>query len=213
MKILDCVQRSPEWASARLGRLTGTCAADMLSTRKDKTEAAGRRNLRVRLALERVVGRSLESSYVSPAMQQGAEREADACGLYEAQTGLVLRTCGFVAHDELLAGYSPDGFIGDFEGIAECKCPLPATHMEYLRTGIIPGEYQKQVLHGLWITGARWCDWLSYCPEFPEPLQVKLIRVERNDFDVMTYGRAAEAFLAEVDREVASIYSLMPVAV
>src|SRR5262245_52635588 len=98
-------QRSPEWVALRLGRVTSSCAAEMLARLKDpKAEAAGRRNLRVRLTLERVTGRSLESAYVSPAMQQGIAREVDALTLYEGLTGRLLRPVGFVAHEELMAG-------------------------------------------------------------------------------------------------------------
>lgn len=210
MKIIACDQRTPEWMAARLGRLTGSVAADMLATRKDKKEAAPRRNLRVRLALERIVGRSLESDFVSPAMQAGIDREADACGIYEAVTGTILETVGFLAHDSLMAGASLDGYVNDFEGIVEVKCPLPATHLEYLRTGVVPEEYQPQVENNLWISGARWCDWLSYCPEFPEPLRVKLVRVSRADATIAAYELAATLFLSEVDREVEGIQALLP---
>ena len=201
-------QRSTEWFALRVGRLTSSCAAEMQATLKNGKETAGRRNLRVRLALERLVGRSLERDFVSPAMQQGIEREADACALYEGLTGRLLTEVGFVAHDTLLAGCSPDGVVDDFEGRVECKCPIPATHLDYLRTGLIPNEYQKQILHQLWITGARWCDWLSYCPDFPEALQTKLVRFHRDEAQMQAYELIVRMFLTEVERELADIEAL-----
>lgn len=213
MRIIDCEQRSDAWYQARIGKLTGTCAGDMLATRKDKKEAAGRRNLRMRLALERIIGHSLESDFVSAAMQQGVEREYDAGLLYEAERGVLLQPVGFCEHDELMAGCSPDGVVGDFEGIAEIKSPLPATHWDYLRTGVVPLEYQKQILHNLWITGAQWCDWLSYNPDFPEPLRVKLVRVARNNDEIAAYDELARVFLREVDEEFAAVQRLAMVAV
>lgn len=213
MKIINCAQRSDEWIAARLGRLTGSVAHEMLATRSDKTEAAGRRNLRVRLALERIVGRSLESDYVSPAMQQGIDREGDALAMYEAITGRVLDSVGFIQHDTMMAGCSPDGIVGSCEhGIVEAKCPTPAIHLEYLRTGEIPGKYQIQNQHNLWISGAPWLDWLSFCPEFPDPLRVKLVRVERNEKAIDAYALTASMFLTEVSREVESIRALAEVA-
>lgn len=194
-------QRTPEWMAVRLGKLTGSKAAAMLATIQ-KGEAAGRRNLRMQLVLERVTGKSHESGFVSPAMQQGTEREVDALALYEAVTGNLLQATGFVEHDLLPAGCSLDGHIGNFEGIAEVKSPLPATHWEYLKTGVVPGEYLKQIVHGLWITGAQWCDWLSYNPDFPVSLQSKLVRVVRDDAAVERYNTAARAFLLEVELEV-----------
>src|SRR3990167_1523599 len=121
MILHDVPQRSPEWMALRLGKVTSTCAAELCATLKSGAEAAGRRNLRVRLVLERLTGRSLESPYVSSAMQVGIEREADAQALYEALTGELLQTVGFVAHDTLQAGCSPDGYVGHFEGAVVVK--------------------------------------------------------------------------------------------
>ena len=200
--IIDAPQRSPEWFAARLGRLTGSRASDMLATLKSGGEAAGRRNLRVQLVLERVTGKSQENGYQSAAMTQGIEREVDACALYEALTGDVLTPTGFVAHTELLAGCSLDGHVGDFEGLIEVKSPIAATHLEYLTTDVIPGDYLKQIQHNLWITGAGWCDWLSFNPDFPAPLRAKLVRVERDNAAIKAYELLARVFLREVDTEV-----------
>lgn len=185
----------------------------MLATLKSgKGEAASRRNLRVQLALERVTGRSLDSGFQSKAMEQGIEREFDAALAYEALTGQFLTPTGFLSHYILRAGCSLDGHVGDFEGIIEIKSPIPATHLEYLRTGKIPGDYYSQVIHGLWISGAAWCDWMSYSPEFPEPLQVKLVRVERNEAEILAYELAVRLFLDEVDREVSAVVQMAEAA-
>lgn len=211
MIVHDVIQRSPAWRLVRLGRLTSSTADDMLAKGRDNKESAGRRNLRIRLALERVTGRSLDSGFMSAAMERGAEREADACALYEAITGRCLRTVGFVAHETLLTGCSPDGVFNDFEGLVEVKSPLPATHFEYLKTGVIPLNYKRQILHQLWITGAGWCDWLSFNPDFPEPLQTKLVRVERNDDDIALHEQDALRFLSGVDRETSAILTMADV--
>lgn len=199
--VLDCEQRSPEWYAARLGRLTGSCANEMLATVKNGDWGAGRRNLRIRLALERLTGRGVGSDYESVDMRVGREREPDAVVLYEALTGEIILPSGFLRCDDLHAGCSLDGYVGAFEGIVEVKCPKPATHWEYLKTGVIPKEYLSQVTHNLWVSGAKWCDWLSYQPDFPETLQTKLVRVVSSEFEMAIYGRQVEAFLAEVEAE------------
>lgn len=209
MKIDNCIQGSPAWFTARLGKLTASRASDMLSTVKDpKKEAAGRRNLRIQLVLERVTGKRQASEFVSAAMQQGSEREADAAGLYEAITGNLLSSVGFCQHDTLMAGCSPDGYINHFEGVVEVKSPLPATHWDYLRSGVIPGEYEKQITAALWITGAKWCDWLSFNPDFPPTLQVKLVRVERNEAEIDAFELSARLFLKEIERDVDELAKL-----
>lgn len=207
MKVVEVEQRSTDWWAWRLGRLTSSCAADMLATIRTG-EAAARRNLRVRLVLERLTGQSMERSFQSQAMADGIEREPVAVALYEAMTGTLLRSVGFVAHDTLMAGYSPDGVRGTFEGLAEFKCPIPATHLEYVKTGKVPEEYRRQITHALWITGAPWCDWMSFQPLFPESLRARLVRVHRKDVDIDGYDRAARAFLNEVETELHALLTL-----
>lgn len=209
--ILTCEQRTPEWFAARAGRLTASVAGDMLATIKSG-EAAARRNLRLRLVLERLTGKPQESGYVSAAMLQGIEREAEARAYYEALTGNAVENTGFVQHDDHMAGASLDGCVfGHFGGIykiLELKSPEPSAHLAVIRTGNIGAAYQAQVMHSLWITGAESCDWMSYNPDFPEKLRAKLITIQRDDAAIAEYERKALEFLAEVDRELAEVANL-----
>lgn len=206
--VIDAEQRSPEWFAARLGRITGSRAADMMATRKDKKESADRRNLRVQLALERLTGRSCERDYQNGHMEYGVVTEPEAFAAYEALTGHMLQRSGFLRHNDLMAGTSLDGHVGDYEGIVEIKCPIPATHLEYLKTGAVPSDYLWQVTHSLWVSGAAWCDWMSYAKEFPEHLQAKIVRVKREDVDLAAYKLAVRLFLGEVDKEVEAVAGL-----
>ncbi len=206
--VIDAPQRSEPWYAARAGKLTGSVASEMLARLKGGAEGAGRRNLRLRLVLERITGKPQENGFQSAAMLQGIEREAAARAAYECLTQSIVTETGFVLHNEHQAGASLDGHVGDFEGLIELKSPLPATHLDYLRTGKVPGDYLKQVTHGLWVTGAQWCDWMSYQPDFPERLQTKLVRVNRADVDIYGYEREALAFLDEVAAEVEAIRGL-----
>ena len=208
--ILNVAQRSDEWKQARAGRLTASRAADMLATAKSG-EAAARRNLRMQLVLERGCGKPMESGYFGKAMQQGIEREPDALALYEALTGELLTPTGFLRADDLIAGASLDGAIMDgsrIRWIVECKSPLPATHWEYLKTGAVPKDYLAQITHQLWVSGADGAHWLSYCPDFPEPLQTKMVEVQRLESAIEAYDREARAFLAEVEREVQAVQEM-----
>lgn len=198
--VVDVVQGTPEWLLARCAKLTGTCAADMLAKIKSG-EAAARRNLRTRLVVERLTNLPQEDGFVSADMRRGSELEPEAIAAYEAVTGNLVQRFGFLAHAELPVGFSPDGIVDDFRGFVEVKVPRSATHMAYLRGRTLPADYRDQVLHGFYVTGAEFCDFCSYDPRFPSHLQLFHVRVERNDFDVMTYGRAVETFLAEVEAE------------
>lgn len=205
--VLTCEQKSPEWFAARAGRVTSSNASDMLATIQ-KGEAAARRNLRARLALERVTGKSLERDFQSQAMKDGIDREAEALAEYEVLTGNLVNRTGFLRHDTLMAGASLDGSMDDFTGIVEAKSPIHATHLEYVRTGKVPLEYMRQITHQLWLTGAEWCDWFSFQADFPVSLRVKLVRVHRSDVDLKAYELALTLFLSEVQRECDDIAAL-----
>lgn len=205
--ILDCEQRSPEWFAARVGRLTGTAAADMMTTIQ-KGESAARRNLRVRLALECITGVSQEGDFTSTAMQRGIDLEPVALAHYEAMAGDLVERVGFLLCDEIAAGCSLDGFVSGRKGIVETKCPNSATHLEYLKTRKIPRDYYWQCLHNVWVSGAEWCDFVSFDDRFPEELQYLCVRLEPTALELTAYEESARKFLAEVAAEVESIKSL-----
>jgi hypothetical protein len=196
-------QRSPEWFHARAGRLTGSRASDMLAQIKTG-EAAARRDLRTQLVVERLTGQPQEDSYTNAIMQRGIDLEPAAFAAYEAHSGHVARRTGFLAHTSLKAGCSLDGDVEDFTGIIEAKCPKSATHFGYLKGRRVPANHMPQILHNLWITGAQWCDFVSYDDRFPPHLHLFVCRVPRVELDVLAYAHCAEKFLAEVDEEYAT---------
>lgn len=220
--LVEVEQGSDEWLQARCGLLTGSRAPDMLSTRKDKKESAARRDLRLALVCERLTNRPVDGGDVSRDMQRGRELEAAALRAYEARMGVFVKRVGFLRHPTLLAGCSPDGYVGDFKGIVEVKCPRSATHLEYIRykgrrdrsiadpwLKEVPEEYAGQVMHNLWITGAEYCDFISWDPRFPPHLQMFHVRVERLELMIRSYERTVEAFLDEVSSELVDVMKLM----
>jgi hypothetical protein len=205
--VVDVPQRSPEWFQARLGRLTGSRAADVLATIKSG-EAAARRDLRTQLVVERLTQTLQEDGFISPAMQRGTDLEPAAFAAYQALTGNFAHRTGFLAHNDLAIGCSLDGHVGDFDGICEFKCPKSATHLRYLRDGKVPADYLPQITHNLWVSGAQWCDFLSFDDRFPQALQTFLVRVERDEAAIAAYRDKALAFLEEVDREVQAVRTM-----
>ncbi len=180
----------------------------MLATIKSG-EAAARRDLRTRLVLERLTGQSQEDGYVNAAMQWGIDHEADAFDAYEAHSGNLTRRTGFLSHTDLWVGCSLDGDVDDFGGILEVKCPKSATHWGYIKAGLVPANHLPQILHNLWVTGAAWCDFVSYDPRFPEGLRLFVQRVMRVELDVLAYEKTARTFLAEIDAEFALAHALV----
>jgi hypothetical protein len=207
-------QRSTEWFQLRVGLLTGSASDALIAVRKRGTsELKARADLRRRLVCERITGLSSEGTFRSDAMQRGTDCEPLAFAAYEAMTGQVVNRVGFVQHATLKAGCSPDGYVGDWDGLIELKCPLSTTHLEYLlNPGTLLDAYRGQGLHALWLTGAQYIDLCSFDDRMPEALQLHRERLERSEFDMMAYGRTVEAFLQEVDDEEAKVRGLMAMA-
>ena len=211
--VLDVEQGSDAWLAARSGLLTASRAGAMLATVKGKGEAAARRDLRSTLVCERLIGQPIEGKYVSADMRRGRELEADAVRAYEARRGRFVTRVGFMRSPTLAAGCSPDGLIGR-DGVLEVKCPRALTHLEYWRTSPlgVPAEYLGQVLHSLFITGAAFCDFVSWDPRFPPGLQFFCVRHERQEFEMAIYERTLLTFLDEVDAELAAVKALIEAA-
>lgn len=207
--ILDCDQRSDEWRRARVGRVTGSRAGDVLAMLKNGSEAAARRDYRLQLVTERLVGEPQDSElFVNDDMRRGLELEADAFAAYEALTGQLATRVGFIAHNTLMIGASPDGLIDD-NGILELKVPRSATHLRYIRANVMPTDHLPQLLHNLYVTGARYADFMSFDPRFPAPLQTFYVRIERQEDQIRDYERKLLAFLAEIEAEVEEVQQLM----
>ena len=200
MKIIDVEQRTPEWFAARLGRVTGSRASAVVAKIKNG-EAAARRDYRTELVVERLTGHRDDDGFVSKDMQRGIDLEAAAFGAYEAQTGMLVRRTGFVQLGSLMAGCSLDGDVDNLTGIVEIKCPKMATHFGYLTSDRVPANHMPQIVHNLWVTGAAWCDFVSYDDRFPDELALVIRRVMADPDAIAVYADEVQAFLAEVDRD------------
>jgi hypothetical protein len=203
-----CEQRSQAWRNARCGHLTASRAHDMLARGRGRT----RQQYLRQLVCEQLSGIPEDQVFVSSAMRHGRLKEEPARAAYHARTGLVVETSGFFAHDTLRAGCSLDGHVGNVDGILEIKAPNTATHLLYLSTRRVPRRYLLQIAHALWITDARWCDFVSFDDRLPDRFQLLIVRVWRDQVDIPGYTREAERFLAEVDAYVTPLATLRPVA-
>ena len=214
-EILSALQTGRRDSADGLGYATASGAGDIVAgtgvvgPRKLKAEPASRRNYRVALMLERVTGNVQHEFNGNDWTRQGNDREAAALARYEAETGALVRRTGFLGHTQFAAGCSLDGDVEVFTGIVEAKCPSPAVHYEYLTTRTVPQRYACQITHAMWLTGARWGDFLSYCPEFPEELQTCLVRVLRDEEAIQAYEAELVRFLGEVDVQEAALDTLL----
>jgi len=173
MRVIDHEQGSEAWLMSRLGCPSGSGFANLVTASgKRSASAEGYIN---QLVAELLTGESTKV-YENEWMQRGTELEPNAREYYELATGNTVEEVGFCKHDTLECGVSPDGLVG-LDGGLEIKCPAPATHVAYLRSGELPAKYKQQVMGCLWITEREWWDFVSYHESMPV-LQVRVHRDE-----------------------------------
>jgi len=189
-------QRTEEWYQARLGKVTASRVADVLS--KIKTgESASRKNYKMELVVQRLTGQPGES-FTNAAMEWGTATEPQARMAYEAHTGIFVEEVGFIDHPTIEGfGCSPDGVVA--EGLIEIKCPNTATHIETVLENKAPSKYIPQMQCQMAVTGAKFCDFVSFDPRTPDDLQLFVIRVERDDEYIENMEKEVKQFLQEVD--------------
>jgi putative phage-type endonuclease len=190
-------QRTEEWFTERLGKVTASRISDVLA--KIKTgEASARREYRMELVIDRLTGKRRET-YCSASMQWGIDHEEEARLSYAFVTDRDVQLVGFLNHPDIpMAGASPDGLV-DVDGIVEIKCPNTATHVEYILGGAIPKEYQDQMLWQMEVAKRKWCDFVSYDPRVPQHLRLFVKRFYFDEERVSNMRDDVIIFLAEVD--------------
>jgi len=190
-------QGSQEWFAARLGRVTASKVADVM-TKTKSGYGAGRKNYMMELLCQRLTG-TREESYTNAAMQRGTDLEPIARGRYEIENDILVDEIGLVSHrsiDNFAA--SPDGLVGD-EGLLEIKCPNTATHITFLQTKKIPDKYQTQMTVQMICTERSWCDYVSFDDRLPERLQYRCARFEFDEERAKEITTEVELFLKELD--------------
>lgn len=196
-------QRTPEWHSARLGRVTASRVADVMA--KTKTGySASRQNYLAELVAERLTGSAAER-FVTQAMMHGIDTEAQARAMYTLETGLDVIETGFHPHPTIaLSGASPDGLVGEI-GLVEIKCPNTATHIATLTGSNIDRKYLLQMQWQMACVGRDWCDFASFDPRLPDEMQLHIRRIERDDELLAEIEAEVTKFLAEVEETVAQL--------
>lgn len=174
-------QRTDEWFEKRRGKITGSAFNEVMNFTAKGEPGAGRKNLVIRLAIERVADDRVET-YQNFAMQRGIELEPFARAAYEAKTGAWVDQIDFIDHPKHpFIGVSPDGLI-DTNGMAEFKCPESQhKHFGALTNSAHVREYWWQLQGQLWVAGREWNDAVSYDPRFPEHCRLAIARVYRDE--------------------------------
>jgi len=199
-------QRDADWYAARLGKATASRFRDAIAALKSGAPAQAQRDYLTELVVERLTQQPIQR-FQNAAMTWGTEQEPAARAAYERVTGRIVEETGFVAHDTLLAGCSPDGLV-DWDGLIEIKCPWnTAVHIETLLNGM-PADHIPQVQGQMWITGREWCDFVSYDPRMPAELQLHVQRIQRDPSFIADLEARITSFLQQVGNQVEALRRL-----
>lgn len=184
-------QGTPEWLQDRSGKWTGSKFVDVLAKSKTNGKPLKARSDCVwQVVVERMTG-VLPDEIKAAALQWGKDVEPFAREAYELETGFIVQEVGFLNHPLYpFAGCSPDGLVGD-DGAIEMKCPKdPSVHLKRFLDGM-EADHLPQVQGGLWVTGRKWWDFISYDPRMPPDYRMFKVRVLRD-----------ESYIANLEKEV-----------
>jgi putative phage-type endonuclease len=196
-------QGSPEWRAMRLGKATASRISHIMAKTKSGPSTS-RANYLADLVSERLTG-EFAASFESEDMRRGKQMEAEARTAYEFFSDNDVELVDFVDHPTIaMSGASPDGLIGTL-GLVELKCPKTATHIQTLRTKVVPGNYVLQMQWQMECTNRAWCDFVSYDPRMPADMQLFVRRVDRDEDKLRLIRAEVREFLVDVDEAVADL--------
>jgi len=198
---MNLLQRHDECLSDRVGKITASRVKD-ISAKPRKGKALN--SIMLNLLKERLTG-EVTDFYINEAMQWGIDQEPNAIASYENITGEFVVGCGLINHPTIsMSGASPDGLIGK-DGLLEAKCPNTETHLNTILTQQVPDEYLPQITWQMACTGRKWCDFVSYDPRLPEQLQTVVIRVMRDDVDIVALENEVAACNAKLNQVIENL--------
>jgi len=192
----DVQQNSDAWHELRLGKATASNFAVIMANAPNAFGDPAKRYA-LQIALERITGRKATYGFSNDHMERGNEQEPLARMIYEDLFFADVSNGGFFDCGEY--GDSPDGLIGD-EGVIEIKSVIASTHWATRRRGTYDPAYRWQMVGHLDCTGRDWCDFVSFCSDFPENDQLAVYRMNRADVldDIKSLQDRRAQFLAEL---------------
>jgi len=205
-KIYDDVEQGTEaWLKLRCGCITGSKITEVMQEKK----GAGYANYLAQLCCERLTG-CVTETYKNAYMDRGNEDEPAARDCYSFITGNDVQQVSFIKHPSIECfGVSPDGLIGN-DGMVEIKRKIPAIHIDYIFKNRIPPEYVKQMTAQLACSGREWNEFVSYCPELPENMQLFICRMHRDNDAIAEMEKRVIEFDSAVEKMISELRAIRP---
>ena len=188
-------QGTEAWFLERCGYISASSMSDMLAGGTGST----RNKYKVKLALERLTGKPAKEGFKNAHMERGNALEGEARELYSLLHDADIVQTGFIKHPTVAnLGASPDGLVGD-DGLIEIKARDSHIHIEFLLSKKVPRDAMLQMQAQMACTGRKWVDYSCYNEDMPPKLRLVVVRVERDDEQILLLENAATAFNDEID--------------
>lgn len=178
---------TPEWQQARCGTLTSSEIHKIFVSGRKKGQLFGQgamtyimSKIGERMTLE------IASAPDVPAVMWGLTEEPEARKRYESITGQNVSESGFYKYNSIFGGTTDGAIIinNEIDGILEIKCPNSSKHAAVLAcltpsdVREVDEQYYCQPQANMLITGAKYCDFISYDSRVQNPdLQIKIVRM------------------------------------
>ena len=140
----------------------------------------------------------------------GKDNESDAIAEYEQRFGPVSYNSQAFLELSPDIGGTPDFRTHGNSGVGEVKCPYqPGTHLATILAQAVPDDYAWQVHGHMLITGAEWCDFVSFDPRIPEGNDARLfvLRVDRDESILRKLQKRLDDVVRYVEAAVDAVYS------
>ena len=202
------IQNTLGWYKQRLGKFTSSKISDLMTSGKKKDEMWGdtAKSYMESIAAERMLRDDVKGNddlfekYVeymdgsSKYTEWGHLCEPKARKAFSEAYGVEIYETDCIDHPSIdfLAG-SPDGIIegdaGSVDAVIEIKCPKPDTFVKYasrVKTAEdlkkVKKEYYWQCINNMFVTGAKKCYFIVYCPWLQEKMYVIEIPADEDAF-------------------------------
>ena len=182
---------SPEWFKVRTKSFTGSELWKLMTEPRSKSETISK--TAETYILEKVwesLSGLTKGGIDNFATEWGNQEEPNAKKWYTHLTGRAVEESPLVYHPTFIGLIgTPDGLVGE-DGLIEVKCPWNgANHLKHCF--ITTGEYFKkeyndyywQMMAYMFLTGRKWCDFVSFDPRIESDLGLFIYRLEANEED------------------------------
>lgn len=181
---------SPDWYKIRQGRFTASEIWKLMTEPRAKKDTISKtaETYILEKVHERITGQT-KMGIDNFATEWGNDNEPLAKKWYSKLTGRTVNEPYLISHPEIHDFIcTPDGFVED--GLIEIKCPANGanhfkhcfiTSPEYFKAE--HPEYYWQMMCQMNITGAKWCDFVSFDPRVNSDLGMFIFRLDYQNED------------------------------